>query len=140
MGLLSAFAAAFHTVYAKKVLAKYNPWTTLAWSLFFAAIPWWFINPFNQVVNQLHNTSFLFFFGYIAVVATIIPFWLYFVGLAKISAAEAMIISMLEPVVAAMTAFLFLGELLTFQQLLGGGAILLAIYNLSKREKQVITE
>ncbi|MFZ3171557.1 MAG: hypothetical protein WA118_06210 [Carboxydocellales bacterium] len=48
--------------------------------------------------------------------------------------------SMLEPVVVAMTAFLFLGELLAFQQLLGGGAILLAIYILSKREKHVIIE
>lgn len=127
MGLTSAFASAFYTIYAKKVLVKYNPWTTLVWALFFGALPWWMINDFGEVLGQLQNTGFLFFFVYIAILATIIPFGLYFIGLAKITAAETIIISMLEPVVAALTAYFFLGEMLSFQQLLGGGAILIAV-------------
>lgn len=135
MGLASAFAAAFYTLYGKRVLAKYNPWTTLAWSLFFGALPWWFINPFGEIIDQFQNTTFLIFFMYIAVLATILPFGLYFVGLAKITPAETIIVSMLEPVVAAVTAYLFLGELLSLQQLIGGGAILLAVYILSRGEQ-----
>lgn len=130
-GLASAVAAAFYTIYGKKVLQKYNPWTTLGWALLAGGIPWWLINSPYRLMAQLNSLDNIFFFLYIALFATIIPFGLYFTGLKKITAAETVIISMLEPVVAALTAYWFLGERLAFSQVSGGLAIMAAVAILS---------
>lgn len=77
----------------------------------------------------LHLTSQQFFiiFG-IAVISTIGPLTLFLAGLQKLASAKASIIVMIEPVVAALAAWLLLGEQLTFQQSLGGGIVLLALF------------
>ena len=83
----------------------------------------------------------LFMFLYVVVFSTIIPFLLFFVGLRYLSATNVSVTSSLEPVIAAVTAYLFLGETMGFLQMIGGLLVLAAVFMLqynSARTQQVI--
>ncbi len=63
---------------------------------------------------------------YLGVVATALATWLISLGQSRVSAAEAAVIYALEPVWAAIFAYLLLGEALGPRGLLGGGLVLAA--------------
>jgi drug/metabolite transporter (DMT)-like permease len=67
------------------------------------------------------------YFLYVAILATAVPFTLYASALASISGSLAMLLAMLEPVLAAALAWIALGEALAPVQLVGGALILSAI-------------
>lgn len=85
-----------------------------------------FHQPSFARVPELTMQQMLIVLG-IAVVSTIGPLTLFLAGLQRLSSAKASIIVMIEPVVAALAAWLLLGEQLTGQQMLGGGTVLLAL-------------
>ncbi len=64
----------------------------------------------------------------IALVSTIGPLTLFLAGLQKLSSAKASIIVMVEPVVAAIAAWVLLGEQLSLQHLIGAGLVMLALF------------
>lgn len=78
-------------------------------------------------IPQLTTQQYFIILG-IAVVSTIGPLTLFLAGLQKLSSAKASIIVMIEPVVAALAAWLLLGEQLTGQQSIGGGIVLFALF------------
>ena len=78
-------------------------------------------------IPQLTSQQAFIIFG-IAVVSTIGPLTLFLAGLQKLSSAKASIVVMIEPVIAALAAWLLLGEHLTLQHSLGGGIVLLALF------------
>jgi drug/metabolite transporter (DMT)-like permease len=57
-------------------------------------------------------------------------------GLQKLEAGHAAILATIEPVVAAVVSFLFLGEVYTWQKLLGIVLILAAVPILNRKVKQ----
>ncbi|OFX21857.1 MAG: hypothetical protein A2V77_20255 [Anaeromyxobacter sp. RBG_16_69_14] len=67
------------------------------------------------------------YFLYVALLATALPFTLYAAALASLSGSVAMLLAMLEPVLAAALAWTVLGEALAPMQLAGGALILCAI-------------
>lgn len=126
-GLASAFFAAFYTIYSKRALTRYHPVTVTFWALAFGAVPWWFILPPGRLLSMGFVASDLLFFLYIAVFSTVVPFVLYFRGLQDLTPGQAGIISTLEPVVATLTAFLVLGETLSWVRFLGAALVLAGI-------------
>ncbi|MGW7491338.1 DMT family transporter [Streptomyces sp. NPDC054786] len=72
--------------------------------------------------------------GYIAAVPTALAYGLYFAGLAAVRAATASVISLIEPVSAAVIAVLFLGERLTTGTVVGTGVLLTAVAALAVTE------
>lgn len=125
-GLVAAFAFAFYSMYGKRGLKIYNSWTLLAWGMGFGSLVWCFYQPPWTLAMRYGGVAWLQFF-YIAGIATILPFGLYFKGLQNLSAFRAGLIGTLEPVVGAISAFFFLGELLTRTQILGSVLILLGV-------------
>jgi drug/metabolite transporter (DMT)-like permease len=73
------------------------------------------------------------YFLYVAILATALPFTLYASALAALSGSVAMLLAMLEPVLAAALAWVVLGEALAPVQLLGGALILAAIALAARR-------
>ncbi len=63
----------------------------------------------------------------IACISTVIAFWSFFAGLARIGSAKASLVSTLEPLVTVLCAVLFLGEHLTISIIAGGLLILLGL-------------
>lgn len=125
-GIASAISFAFYTVYGKRGLDTYKPWTLLAWGFGVGALVWGLYKaPWLTLMN--YNWHTWLFFLYIAIFATILPFGFFFKGLNYLSPVKTGITSTLEPVVAALAAFICLGEILTPVQIIGCILILGAV-------------
>jgi len=125
--LLASFSFAFYNVGAHGILARYDRWRVLVWTLTSAAVFWLFVNPPWKVVAE-HYTSaqweFLFGFSLLSVLA---PFSLYFLALQHLEPTSAIIASCLEPVFSILLAAAFLGEGMRPIQTLGIVLVLSAI-------------
>jgi drug/metabolite transporter (DMT)-like permease len=132
-GLIAAFAAmltfAIYMVSAERLGHRLEPVTTLVWgfgfaSLFWAIVqPWWsypydalFASPGNALLGLA-----------IVVVGTLIPFVCMVSGLRHIPAARAGVVATLEPVLAAVFAWVIHDEALAAVQVAGGVAVLSAV-------------
>jgi drug/metabolite transporter, DME family len=125
--LLASFSFAFYNVSGHTILARYDRWRVLVWSLAAAAAFWLVINPPWKVLHAQYATGqwvFLFVFSMISVLGA---FSLYFQGLQYLEPSRAIITSCLEPVFSIVLAALLLGEVLRPIQLLGIVFVLAAI-------------
>ncbi len=125
--LLASFSFAFYNVAGHRILARYDRWPVLVWTLTAAAIFWLFVNPPWKVAGAHYATAqwlFLFAFSMISVLGA---FSLYFLGLQHLEPTRAIIASCLEPVFSILLAALLLGEVLRPIQTLGIVFVLAAI-------------
>lgn len=143
-GLASAVAMSFYTIYGAKRVGRLSPWALLCYGLGTGFLFWLLVDaglwaagrpPFS--LAPLADGSLWLFFGYIATLATIVPFGLYLSGLRWITPTHATLTGMLEPVMGGVFAYLFLGEKMQGVQIAGGGLIVLAVILLQVlREKE----
>jgi len=128
-GLAAAVAAAFNTIYISRAVREYHPITAVTYSCGFGALFWWLVLPYTGDVGAIVSEQLLMFL-YVVVFSTIIPFLLFFWGLRYLSATNVSITSSLEPVIAAVTAYLALGETMGSLQMIGGLLVLAAVFML----------
>ncbi|MQL52958.1 EamA family transporter [Desulfofundulus thermobenzoicus] len=143
-GLSSALAFALYTLLGKKWLATYSPWALLLYgfgtgSLLFTfyRLPW--------LTFFRYSWEEWLFFIYIALFSSILPFGMYFKGLQYLTPIKTNLTSTLEPVVAAVLAYLLLGEILTPWQVAGcafilGGVILIQLAGQTTAKKAISAE
>jgi drug/metabolite transporter, DME family len=108
--LLASFSFAFYNVGGHRILARYDRWRVLVWTLISASVFWLFMNPPWKVVATHYapaQWTFLFIFSMISVLG---PFSLYFLGLQHLEPTRAIIASCLEPVFSILLAAASLGE------------------------------
>ncbi len=125
--LLASFSFAFYNVGGHRILARYDRWRVLVWTLASAATFWLFVNPPWKVMAAHYTPAqwaFLFIFSVISVLG---PFSLYFLGLQHLEPTRAIIASCLEPVFSILLAAAFLGEDVRPIQTLGIVLVLSAI-------------
>jgi len=125
--LLASFSFAFYNVGGHRILAVYDRWRVLVWTLAAAAIFWLFVNPPWKIAAAHYAAGqwiFLFVFSMISVLGA---FSLYFLGLQYLEPTRAIIASCLEPVFSILLAALLLGEVLRPIQSLGIVFVLAAI-------------
>ena len=125
--LLASFSFAFYNVGGHRLLARYDRWRVLVWTLTSAAVFWLFVNPPWKVVAAhyaLAQWGFLFVFSMVSVLGS---FSLYFLGLQHLEPTRAIIASCLEPVFSILLAAALLGEGLRPIQTLGIVLVLSAI-------------
>ncbi|MDB4895614.1 MAG: protein of unknown function transrane [Firmicutes bacterium] len=142
-GLASAGFMSFYTIYGAKRISRLSPWTLLCYGLGFGFAFWLLVDAGLAVAGRpvaglhlLTSGAMWAFFGFIAILATIVPFGLYLTGLRSISPTQATITGMLEPVVGGIVAFLALGESLGWGQVAGGGLIVVAVILLQIGQKR----
>jgi drug/metabolite transporter, DME family len=125
--MLASFSFAFYNVGGHRILARYDRWRVLTWTLASAAIFWLFVNPPWKVVAAHYAPAqwgFLFVFSMISVLGS---FSLYFLGLQYLEPTRAIIASCLEPVFSILLAAALLGEGVRPIQTLGIVLVLTAI-------------
>jgi drug/metabolite transporter (DMT)-like permease len=125
--MLASFSFAFYNVGGHSILARYDRWRVLTWTLASAAVFWLFWNPPWKVVAAHYSLSqwgFLFIFSMISVLGS---FSLYFLGLQHLEPTRAIIVSCLEPVFSILLAAALLGEGVRPIQTLGIVLVLSAI-------------
>jgi drug/metabolite transporter (DMT)-like permease len=126
-GLGSAVFFAIYTVLGKYATHRFTPWTLLTYGLGAAALFWLvFLGP-SAVLGVLADPGRFAVVLFVAIVSTVVPFGAYLTALHHIDATKASVTATLEPGIAAIAAFLLLGEALTPLQLLGGALVLAAI-------------
>jgi DME family drug/metabolite transporter len=125
--VLASFSFAFYNVGGHSILARYDRWRVLTWTLASASTFWILINPPWKVTAAHYGWpewTFLFVFSLLSVLG---PFSLYFLGLQHLEPTRAIIASCLEPVFSIALAAAFLGEVLHPIQSMGIVLVLTAI-------------
>lgn len=74
----------------------------------------------------------------VALFGTVLAITTFFAGLTRLGPSRATIISTLEPLITALTGWLFLGQTLGGLQLLGGGLIIAAVLLLQARRRKAL--
>ena len=150
-GLLSGIAFASYSLMGKAASQRgINPWTTLFYTFGFAAI---FLFAYDQILGRLGlfgQSANLMWLGNepvgwlvliaLAVGPTIGGYGLYTVSLTYLPASVANLIATLEPAITAMLAYLFLGERLTYPQILGSCLIISGVVILRVSEGRASTQ
>ncbi len=138
--LLASFSFAFYNVAGHRILARYDRWRVLVWTLTAAAAFWLVVNPPWKVASARYVPAqwlFLFLFSMISVLGA---FSLYFLGLQHLEPTRAIIASCLEPVFSILLAALLLGEVLRPIQTLGIVFVLAAIVIVQRPGRAVAKE
>ncbi len=126
-GPLSAFTFAYQVIGTKQLIKRYSIWTLLLYMFGFSAIFWLCVNPPWNVIAKHYNCSDWGILWMFAIVSILIPQIAFASGLKYLDASTAGIISVMEPVIAIVAAFLILGESLSVIQMFGGLMVLLAV-------------
>jgi drug/metabolite transporter (DMT)-like permease len=138
--LAAAVTYALYILLAEHAVGDRDPVSLLAWGFGFATAfwaiiaPWWSF-PAHRVGAsvsllghlQAHHLPVWALMSWMIVPGTIIPFFLLVSALRHLSATRVAIIAMIEPVVATIVAWVWLGESLNALQLVGAATVLAAI-------------
>jgi drug/metabolite transporter (DMT)-like permease len=138
--LAGAASYALYLLLAEHGVADRDPISLICFGFLFAAVLWAVVQPWwsfpSELVREdvslgghlssLHAPAWSLM-AWIVVLGTIVPFGLLVASLRHIGATRAAIVAMLEPVVATVVAYAWLGESLTTVQLVGGAVVLAAI-------------
>ena len=126
VGASSSVIFAFYVLASKRLVARYPPETVLVYTFAIAALFWMCITPPWRILAAHYPASMWLRFAVLGVFSTLVPFRCFYAGLKRLPAAEAGVIATAEPVVAIVSAFLFLGEGLRPGQMLGGVLVIVA--------------
>ena len=126
-GLISSLFFSFYALYGEKGLKKYDPWTLILYGFGFGAVFYWILISPMKVIAGGYSFKIWIAFFYIAIFSTLIPFGLYFKGIERIRSTRASITATWEPVVAGLTAYFVLGEMLYPLQIAGGLGVITGI-------------
>jgi len=133
LSLASGLTYGLYIIFNKYALRKYSPWTVLVYAIGIGSVLLLFTQSPATLVSALSSPAQIGWLLAMAIVPTLGGNLLFVSGLRHLPAGVASIVATLEPVMAALLAFLVLGERLQPPQLLGGamviGAVLL-IYRL----------
>ena len=138
--LAAAVTYALYILLAEHAVGGRDPVSLLAWGFGFAAVFWAIIAPWwgfpgrrvGATVSLLghlhaHHLPVWALMTWMVVLGTIVPFFLLVSALRHLSATRVAIIAMVEPVVATIVAWVWLGESLNALQLTGAAIVLAAI-------------
>lgn len=126
-GLVSAVFFALYTLMGSRGNQRFGPFTLLWYGLFFAACMWLIVLTPARVLAPFGQWQTASAILVIACISTIIPFGAYLVALRYISATNATVTAMLEPVLAGLGAWLLFSEPVTMSLIIGGLLVIFAI-------------
>jgi drug/metabolite transporter (DMT)-like permease len=126
VGASSSVIFAFYVLASKRLVARYAPETVLVYTFAVAAVFWACVTPPWRIVAAHYPAEMWMRFALLGVFSTLVPFRCFYAGLKRLPAAEAGVIATAEPVVAILSAFVFLGEGLRPGQMLGAVLVIVA--------------
>jgi drug/metabolite transporter (DMT)-like permease len=139
--LVTALAYAAYVLMAERSLqGGRDVYSLLAWGFSFAALfwaivqPWWafpveVVDGSASLLGRFEDVELpvWLLLGYVVVLGTVVPFICLVSALHHVPATRVTIVAMLEPVLAAVVAWIWLGEELAAVQILGGLVVLVGV-------------
>lgn len=132
LGLAFAFGAAvtfaFYMLGSERAGQRYEPRTTLVWAFGFASLFWAVVQPWwSFPFGHFETTDALLQGLGVIVIGTLLPFLLIVTALRLLPASRAAVVATLEPVLAAIFAWIIHEETLAAVQIAGGCAVITAV-------------
>lgn len=124
---VSALSFAAYVVLGEKVGRRLGAERSVFYGFVVAGSAWILVQAVRGRPDTLLDPSFLPGLAFLGVFATIVPFLLFLWGLGRVDASRAGIASTLEPLAAALLAYLLLDQTLAPVQLLGGAMVVAGI-------------
>ena len=135
MGLASAVLFASYTLLSEPVEKEYGPLGAVFRAFAIASTLWIVVQIPRGWPDALFDSSNILPVLFVGLAGTMLPFLLYVWGVSQISAERASIAATLEPVLAALFAWIWLDESLSPMQLVGGAMVVAAVIVLQSRTK-----
>ncbi len=130
-GFTAAFTYATYFLVGKWAIVRYSPLQFLAYVFPVAAVA---ILPFVRFGT--YSFSIFVWLALLSVVTTYLPYLLYYRGLAGVQLSRAVVVATVEPVIAAVFAAVFFGELYSARALVGALFVLAAATRASLPERR----
>ncbi|MDD3257364.1 MAG: EamA family transporter [Methanocorpusculum sp.] len=128
IGLGSGFGYALYTIFARIAVKKYHPLTITAYTFIVAAVgilP--FCNPGEMIMLAAGSPGILQNVLMLAILCTVIPYFLYTKGLKNVEAGKASVMAFVEPMIATLIGIFLFNEQMTLQNMAGVVLIFAAI-------------
>jgi drug/metabolite transporter (DMT)-like permease len=145
LGVAAAFGATFsfaiYMVGSERAGRAHEPVTTLLWGFGFASLFWALVEPWWSFPFSTFDSAGRVLLGLgVIVVGTLLPFVCMVSALRHIPAARAAVVATLEPVLAALFAWILHGEALAAVQVAGGLAVIGAVIWVQARRPDLEAE
>ena len=139
-GLGSGIGYALYSIFGKYAIRHYSTLTITTYAFIFASISSIPLANFTSasLANLFTSQSILAALG-LAALSTVIPYWLYTLGLEQVEAGRASILATVEPLVAALVGITLFNEPITTNKLLGTILICSSIVLLNLPSKKLKT-
>jgi drug/metabolite transporter, DME family len=125
--VMSAFAFATYMISGERVGQRLGAQRSVLQGFLVASALWIVVQAVRGRPDTLLDERFLPGIAFLAVATTIAPFLLFVWGLGHVSASDAGIVSTLEPLTAALIAFVWLDQALSGWQLVGAALVIVGI-------------
>lgn len=132
-GLLSGLTYGLWSVFNKVGVRHTNPWTLQCYGMLVGSVVLLLLQPLAPLAGALQSPATILWLVLLALGPTVGASVAYAAGVRTVPVSVASLIATLEPVLAALLAYLLLGETLSAGQIAGGGLILLAVWLLRPR-------
>jgi len=139
-GLVSGVTYGLYSVLVRRALKRYSFWTVVTYTFATGALFLWAtqlvvssgeVSP-SRVVSALVQPGAVLWLVILALVPTLVGHTLFAYGLRFLEATVATILATIEPVTATLWAALFLGESLTWPQIVGGALVIAGVIALQR--------
>lgn len=137
-GLVSSVLFATYTLVSERAGAAYGVLGALLRGFCAAAVMWTLFQLPRGWPAELFSTENLPAVIFVGIAGTFLPFIFFLWGVQQVRAERAAIAATSEPVLAAVVAWFWLGQVLTPGQLIGGALILGGVVALQIRQREVI--
>jgi drug/metabolite transporter, DME family len=134
-GLLSGLTYGLWSVFNKVGVRHTNPWTLQCYGMLVGSAALLLFQPLAPLAGALQSPATIVWLLLLAVGPTVGASVAYAAGVRTVPVSVASLIATLEPVLAALLAYLVLGETLSLAQMAGGALILLAVWLLRPRAR-----
>lgn len=135
-GLLSGFFYALYSIFTKPVTKKYSVMTITTYVFFYTSVFMLLFSDTTQKMVLFQQTEVFVSALLLALISTVAGYFFYTFGLKYLEASKASILATMEPLVAVLTGVLFLGEFLSFWQVIGIVLVLYAAILVVERKKK----
>lgn len=130
LGLASAVLFATYTLLSEKAGNAYGSLGALVRAFTVASIGWVIFQLPRGIPHSLFEAGHLPGVIFVGIAGTLLPFLLFLWGVTKVEAERAAVTATLEPVLAAVVAWVWLGQQLSLMQLVGGSLAIAAVVSL----------
>ena len=130
--LISGVLYGLYSIFIRRTLKRYSFWTVVTYTFAAGALFLLATQSPSRIVSAFAQPGAALWLVVVALVPTLIGHTLFAFGLCFLEAAVATMVATIEPVMATLLAALFLGESLTWPQIIGGALVIAGVVALQR--------